>query len=42
MVYITSGVSGVFYEEIIEGQLQWFINVVSYLQFATGETMSTA
>ena len=29
-------------ETIPEGQFQWFINIISYLQFVTGETVSTA
>ena len=28
--------------QILEGQYQWFINIVSYLHFVTGETVSTA
>ena len=27
---------------ITEGQFQWFIDIISYLQFVTGETVSTA
>ena len=28
-------------DQILEGQLQWFIYIVRYLQFVTGETVST-
>ena len=28
-------------DKISEGQFQWFINIVRYLQFVTGETVST-
>ena len=27
--------------QILEGQFQWFINIVSYLHFVTGGTVST-
>ena len=29
-------------DHIMVGQLQWFIDIVSYLQFLTGETVFTA
>ena len=29
-------------KHISVGQFQWFIDIVSYLQFLTGETVSTA
>ena len=28
-------------DKIPEGKFQWFINIVSYLQFVTGEMVST-
>ena len=29
-------------EKIPEGQFQWFVNIVSYLQFVTRENVSTS
>ena len=28
-------------DKILEGQFQWFIDIISYLQFVTGYTVST-
>ena len=33
---------GFFRKTYPEGQLKWFIDIVGYLQFVTGETFSTA